>query len=153
MPTKRVVVRRAPLRRVPTRRVPIGRVSNYQRNNIPSSNYVYVVLLVIISVYCCYLDTSRKQNCYSLVVALRFSAARRDGNDVSALRIIRFMSNVEWPIAISLRPICEHDGTASIVMMTPFGNHSLRFRSRPGDTIVSSGAKSSAQITTTYGNW
>ena len=39
-----------------------------------------------LSLFCCWLDTSCKQDCYLLFVTLRFSAARRDGNDVSACK-------------------------------------------------------------------
>ena len=81
VPTRRASVRRVPIRRVhpdavsvrrvPTRRVPFGRVSA-QYPHISTLNYR-------LSLFCCYLDTSCKQDCYLLFVTLRFSAARRDG--------------------------------------------------------------------------
>ena len=40
--------------------------------------------------FCCYLDTSCKQDCYLLFVTLRFSAARRDGNDVSSCKSMNY---------------------------------------------------------------
>ena len=43
-----------------------------------------------LSLFCCYLDTSCKQDCYLLFVTLRFSAARRDGNDVSACKSMNY---------------------------------------------------------------
>ena len=81
VPTRRASVRHVPIRRVhpdavsvrrdPTRRVPFGRAST-QYPQISSLNYR-------LSLFCCYLDTSYKQDCYLLFVTLRFSAARRDG--------------------------------------------------------------------------
>ena len=47
-----------------------------------------------LSLYSCYLDTSRKQDCYLLFVTLRFSAARRDGNGVSACKIMNYANAI-----------------------------------------------------------
>ena len=63
-------------------------------NVIPSHFYVIPLIVnlwlyFLLSLYCCYLDTtSHKQDCYLLFVTLRFSATKRDCNDVSASKIM-----------------------------------------------------------------